>query len=80
MHHARRGSVQERRVRSGVNKTLNGTTTQGVLLEALPDRKIRLLLVDDDPDNLVSLEATLQGVADDIVSVQSWSRSPSRAS
>jgi PAS domain S-box-containing protein len=35
------------------------------------DRAIRLLLVDDDPDNLVSLEATLQGVADEIVSVQS---------
>ncbi|HYP07230.1 MAG TPA: response regulator, partial [Bryobacteraceae bacterium] len=35
------------------------------------DRLIRLLLVDDDPDNLVSLEATLQGVADEIVAVQS---------
>src|SRR3954452_15669956 len=35
------------------------------------DRSIRLLLVDDDAANLVSLEATLQGVADEIVSVQS---------
>lgn len=40
-------------------------------MEALPDRVTRLLLVDDDPDNLVSLEATLHGVADQIVSVQS---------
>jgi len=32
---------------------------------------IRLLLVDDDPANLLSLEATLQGVADEMVCVQS---------
>ncbi|MCC6590468.1 MAG: PAS domain S-box protein [Bryobacterales bacterium] len=30
-------------------------------------RKIRLLLVDDNPDTLVSLEATLQGLADDLL-------------
>jgi PAS domain S-box-containing protein len=35
------------------------------------DGIIRLLLVDDDPDNLVSLEATLQGLADELVCAQS---------
>lgn len=35
------------------------------------DHAIRLLLVDDDPDNLVSLEATLHGVADELVTAQS---------
>ena len=44
---------------------------QGAVIDKYSDRLIRLLLVDDDPDNLVSLEATLQGVADEIVSVQS---------
>lgn len=36
-----------------------------------PDNAIRLLLVDDDPDNLLSLEATLQGVAEELVTAQS---------
>jgi PAS domain S-box-containing protein len=44
---------------------------QGAIIDKYSDRMIRLLLVDDDADNLVSLEATLQGVADEIVSVQS---------
>jgi PAS domain S-box-containing protein len=44
---------------------------QGGVVDKYSDRLIRLLLVDDDPDNLVSLEATLQGVADEVVSVQS---------
>ncbi len=35
------------------------------------DGIIRLLLVDDDPDNLVSLEATLHGLADELVTAQS---------
>jgi PAS domain S-box-containing protein len=35
------------------------------------DHAIRLLLVDDDPDNLLSLEATLQGVAEELVTAQS---------
>jgi PAS domain S-box-containing protein len=48
---------------------MNEGTVQ--MMEAASDRLIRLLLVDDDPDNLVSLDATLQGVADEIVSVQS---------
>ena len=47
------------------------TVPQATLIDKHADRLIRLLLVDDDPDNLVSLEATLQGVADEIVSVQS---------
>ncbi len=33
--------------------------------------RIRLLLVDDNEDNLVSLEATLQGLADELVCAQS---------
>lgn len=45
---------------------------QEAVQETAPqDSAIRLLLVDDDPDNLVSLEATLQGVADQLVPVQS---------
>ena len=48
---------------------MNEATVQ--MMEATSDRLIRLLLVDDDADNLVSLEATLHGVADEIVAVQS---------
>ncbi len=36
-----------------------------------PIGRIRLLLVDDNSDNLLSLEATLQGLADELVSAQS---------
>lgn len=50
---------------------MRGTAARGVADEAVSNRLIRLLLVDDDADNLVSLEATLQGVADEIVAVQS---------
>ncbi|MBX7259752.1 MAG: PAS domain S-box protein [Candidatus Hydrogenedentes bacterium] len=35
--------------------------------ESSSKRKIRLLLVDDNPDTLVSLEATLQGLADELL-------------
>jgi PAS domain S-box-containing protein len=38
---------------------------------ASASRGTRILLVDDNPDNLVSLEATLEGIGDEIVSVQS---------
>ena len=33
--------------------------------------RIRILMVDDNPDNLMSLEATLQGLGDDLISAQS---------
>jgi PAS domain S-box-containing protein len=39
--------------------------------EQNPATRIRLLLVDDNPDNLVSLEATLHGLCDEMVTAQS---------
>src|SRR5579884_2755751 len=39
--------------------------------EQKPTASIRLLLVDDTPDNLMSLEATLQGLCDETVTAQS---------
>jgi PAS domain S-box-containing protein len=38
---------------------------------ALPDQKIRLLLVDDSPENLISLEAMLHGLTDEMVLARS---------
>jgi len=37
----------------------------------VPDEKIRLLLVDDNAENLISLEALLQGTADELVLARS---------
>src|SRR5579884_420511 len=41
------------------------------LEESASTARMRLLLVDDNPDNLVSLEATLQGICDEMVTAQS---------
>src|ERR1700730_11026750 len=35
--------------------------------EPPPERRMKILLVDDTPDNLVSLEATLSGLGEDLV-------------
>ena len=35
------------------------------------NERIRILLVDDNPDNLMSLEATLEGIGDELISAQS---------
>src|SRR5229473_4613071 len=43
---------------------INGLPKQ---LEATGDRKVKILLVDDTPDNLVSLEAALYGLNQDLV-------------
>ena len=52
--------------------TVGPAATQMQAAQKTGDR-IRILLVDDNPDNLVSLEATLQGVGDDLVCAQSGS-------
>jgi PAS domain S-box-containing protein len=39
--------------------------------QVLPDYKIRLLLVDDNPENLISLEAMLHGITDETVLARS---------
>jgi PAS domain S-box-containing protein len=39
--------------------------------QVLPDYKIRLLLVDDNPENLISLEAMLHGITDEMVLARS---------
>jgi CheY-like chemotaxis protein len=50
---------------------LTGTATATAQREDARTDRIRLLLVDDSRDNLVSLEATLQGLADELVCAQS---------
>src|SRR6266851_5108276 len=47
-----------------MSAAINGLPTQ---LEATADRKVKILLVDDTPDNLVSLEAALYGLNQDLV-------------
>src|SRR5467141_725968 len=37
-----------------------------------PKQKVKILLVDDNPDNLVSIEAALETLNEEIVSVRSW--------
>jgi PAS domain S-box-containing protein len=39
--------------------------------EAVPPEKVKILLVDDNPDNLVSLEAALDSLNEDLVSARS---------
>jgi PAS domain S-box-containing protein len=47
-----------------MSAAINGLPKQ---LEATGDRKVKILLVDDTPDNLVSLEAALYGLNQDLV-------------
>ena len=39
--------------------------------EALAREKVKILLVDDNPDNLVSIEAALEALNEDLVSARS---------
>src|SRR3954451_7829359 len=39
--------------------------------EGVPEQRIKILMVDDTPENLVSLEAALYGLGEELVSAQS---------
>jgi PAS domain S-box-containing protein len=47
------------------------SATGGQREEAVPREKVKILLVDDNPDNLVSLEAALDSLNEDLVSARS---------
>jgi PAS domain S-box-containing protein len=49
----------------------DAATTAAQREEALPREKVKILLVDDNPDNLVSIEAALETLNEDLVSARS---------
>src|SRR5271157_3132462 len=72
MAHARRGIAEAHHADGGgvkgMSAAVSGIRAEG---QTSPDQRIKLLLVDDTPDNLVSLEAALYGLGEELVMARS---------
>ncbi len=63
-HHAASTAVGGHRVRSVAAGTVSSTQ---MVRETMVERRMKILLVDDTPDNLVSIEAALTGLGEELV-------------